>query len=66
MDASAGKWPLSQAEDLAKVGVRCADGSRSKRPDLINDVRPIVKRLVKFSNKTVHERGVSSSNQGRA
>jgi len=66
IDKSAGEWPLTRAKELAMIGVRCANIHKSERPDLVHDVRPIVKHLVKLSNKIVHERGVSSSDQGRA
>ncbi|KAJ3693740.1 hypothetical protein LUZ60_009220 [Juncus effusus] len=49
IDESAGKWPLHHAEELAKLGVLCADAQRSKRPDLVKDVWPVVERLVKIS-----------------
>ena len=39
VDKSAGKWPSDLAKKLAKLGLRCADISRRKRPDM-NEVWP--------------------------
>ncbi|KAJ3681757.1 hypothetical protein LUZ60_014330 [Juncus effusus] len=51
IDESAGEWPLHHAEELAKIGIWCVDALRSERPDLINEVWPIVERLVKFADE---------------
>ncbi|KAJ3693028.1 hypothetical protein LUZ60_012123 [Juncus effusus] len=58
IDESAGKWPLHHAEEVAKIGIWCADAQRSKRPDLINEVWPIVERLTKFPNEIMYDRRV--------
>ncbi|KAJ3693739.1 hypothetical protein LUZ60_009219 [Juncus effusus] len=55
IDESAGKWPLQHAEEMAKIGVWCANAHRSDRPDLINEVWPIVERLMKLSDEVMNE-----------
>ncbi|KAJ4803021.1 U-box domain-containing protein kinase family protein [Rhynchospora pubera] len=41
IDKSAGDWPFVQAEQLAKLGLRCAQVRRRKRPDLENEWKPV-------------------------
>lgn len=38
IDPLAGDWPFVQAEQLANLGLRCAEISRKNRPDLVPDV----------------------------
>ncbi|KAJ3693742.1 hypothetical protein LUZ60_009222 [Juncus effusus] len=64
IDESAGKWPLHHAEQVAKIGVWCADAKRSNRPNLINNVWPVVEHLVKFPDEIIHERGDASFDLG--
>lgn len=45
LDRSAGEWPLSEAEDLAKLGLRCAEPRRRDRPGLETDVFVTLRRL---------------------
>ncbi|XP_011650749.1 U-box domain-containing protein 33 isoform X1 [Cucumis sativus] len=38
LDPLAGDWPFVQAEQLARLALRCCDMNRKSRPDLITDV----------------------------
>lgn len=38
LDPSAGDWPFVQAEQLARVGLRCCEMNRRNRPDLASEV----------------------------
>ncbi|KAH9604113.1 hypothetical protein KSS87_010453 [Heliosperma pusillum] len=38
LDSSAGDWPFIQAEQLARLALRCCDMNRENRPDLESDV----------------------------
>ncbi|KAJ3689817.1 hypothetical protein LUZ61_018981 [Rhynchospora tenuis] len=53
IDESAGKWPLEQAEELAKIGLRCADLSRRQRPNLVTGVWTVVEPLMKAASAYV-------------
>ncbi|KAJ4803018.1 U-box domain-containing protein kinase family protein [Rhynchospora pubera] len=53
IDESAGKWPLEQAEELAKIGLRCADLSRRQRPNLVTEVWTVVEPLMKAASAYV-------------
>ncbi|KAJ3672398.1 hypothetical protein LUZ60_007119 [Juncus effusus] len=43
VDASAGKWPLDQAKELAMLGLKCSEMRRKDRPNL-NEIWSIVER----------------------
>lgn len=45
LDAAAGDWPLEGTQELAALGLSCAELRRSDRPDLKNDVLPMLLRL---------------------
>ncbi|XP_022924425.1 U-box domain-containing protein 33-like [Cucurbita moschata] len=38
LDPLAGDWPFVQAEQLARLALRCCDVNRKSRPDLVTDV----------------------------
>ncbi|KAL6634887.1 hypothetical protein ACP70R_027558 [Stipagrostis hirtigluma subsp. patula] len=38
LDPAAGSWPFVQASQLAHIGLRCAEMSRRRRPDLAREV----------------------------
>ncbi|KAJ3680868.1 hypothetical protein LUZ60_015357 [Juncus effusus] len=44
-DKSAGEWPFDQAKKLAVLGLGCTEMSRSARPNLFNEVWPIIESL---------------------
>jgi len=60
IDNSAGSWPFIQANQLAHIGLRCAELSRRRRPDLTVDVWKVVEPLMKTSSMTA--RPLSSTN----
>ncbi|XP_078155685.1 U-box domain-containing protein 70-like [Carex rostrata] len=46
VDKSAGKWPFDLAEKLAKLGLKCANLDRRRRPDIIQvwaTIEPVIK-----------------------
>ncbi|KAJ7951146.1 putative U-box domain-containing protein kinase family protein [Quillaja saponaria] len=45
LDPLAGDWPFVQAEQLARLALRCCEMSRKNRPDLISDVWRIVEPM---------------------
>ncbi|XP_062185119.1 U-box domain-containing protein 33-like [Phragmites australis] len=52
IDTTAGSWPFVQANQLAHVGLRCAELSRRRRPDLTVDVWKVVEPLMKAASMT--------------
>jgi serine/threonine protein kinase len=47
IDRSAGEWPFVQAQQLARIGMRCAVEKRRRRADLATDVWPVVEPMMK-------------------
>ncbi|KAJ3678036.1 hypothetical protein LUZ60_001839 [Juncus effusus] len=45
IDVSAGEWPFDEAKELAVLGLRYTKMYRKNRPDLFNEIWPIVNRL---------------------
>lgn len=52
IDESAGEWPFVQAEQLANLGLRCAETRRRRRPDLVSEWK-LVESLMKAASLTV-------------
>ncbi|CAM0944662.1 unnamed protein product [Alopecurus aequalis] len=52
IDPSAGSWPFVQANQLAYIGLRCAEMSRRRRPDLAGEVWVVVEPLMKAASLT--------------
>ncbi|KAK8462793.1 hypothetical protein SEVIR_1G269100v4 [Setaria viridis] len=52
LDPTAGSWPFVQANQLAHIGLRCAEMSRRRRPDLAGDVWKVVEPLMKAASLT--------------
>uniref|UniRef100_A0A0D9XM60 RING-type E3 ubiquitin transferase n=1 Tax=Leersia perrieri TaxID=77586 RepID=A0A0D9XM60_9ORYZ len=50
VDQSAGDWPFVQAEKLMLLGLQCAELSRRRRPDRMNDVWRVIESLVKSAS----------------
>ncbi|GMH00512.1 hypothetical protein Nepgr_002351 [Nepenthes gracilis] len=46
LDSSAGQWPFVQAEQLARLALRCCDVNPSNRPDLESDVWMVLKPIM--------------------
>uniref|UniRef100_A0A0D9VJ83 RING-type E3 ubiquitin transferase n=1 Tax=Leersia perrieri TaxID=77586 RepID=A0A0D9VJ83_9ORYZ len=51
MDASAGSWPFVQANQLAHLGLRCANLSGRHRPDLTGEVWGVIEPLLKATSQ---------------
>ncbi|RID52718.1 hypothetical protein BRARA_G00162 [Brassica rapa] len=57
LDKSVTDWPLAETEELARIGLKCAEFRCRDRPDLKEEVIPVLKRLVETANsKTKKER----------
>ncbi|XP_044951830.1 U-box domain-containing protein 33-like isoform X2 [Hordeum vulgare subsp. vulgare] len=50
IDDSAGSWPYQQADQLARLGLRCANLSGKRRPDLIGGVWGVIEPLMKAAS----------------
>lgn len=53
IDPTAGDWPFVQANQLAHIGLRCAEMSRRRRPDLAVEVWKVVEPLMKAASLTL-------------
>ncbi|GJM86384.1 hypothetical protein PR202_ga02238 [Eleusine coracana subsp. coracana] len=53
IDPTAGDWPFVQANQLAHIGLRCAEMSRRRRPDLAGEVWKVVEPLMKAASLTL-------------
>ncbi|KAJ1693741.1 hypothetical protein LUZ63_010439 [Rhynchospora breviuscula] len=60
VDKSAGKWPFELAKKLAKLGLRCADMSIRRRPDM-SQVWSMIDSLVKAASQSGALSSVGSS-----
>ncbi|KAL8210815.1 hypothetical protein R6Q57_005252 [Mikania cordata] len=45
LDPDAGEWPVNETRELAILGLSCAELRRKDRPDLKNQVLPVLERL---------------------
>ncbi|KAD5961339.1 hypothetical protein E3N88_12812 [Mikania micrantha] len=45
LDPDAGEWPVNETKELAILGLSCAELRRKDRPDLKNQVLPVLERL---------------------
>ncbi|KAJ8632126.1 hypothetical protein MRB53_025462 [Persea americana] len=45
LDSKAGKWPIEETQELAALGLSCAELRRRDRPDLKDKVLPMLERL---------------------
>ncbi|KAK9095226.1 hypothetical protein Scep_026695 [Stephania cephalantha] len=45
LDQSAGNWPMKETLELAILGLRCMELKQCERPDLGNEVLPVLQRL---------------------
>lgn len=50
LDSSAGDWPAMQAEQLARVGLRCCEIRRKNRPDLQTEVWTLLEPMLKCAS----------------
>ncbi|XP_042487823.1 U-box domain-containing protein 35-like [Macadamia integrifolia] len=51
LDPEAGEWPIGETQELAVLGLRCAELQRRDRPDLKTEVLPVLEKLKKISDK---------------
>ncbi|KAL2330297.1 hypothetical protein Fmac_017878 [Flemingia macrophylla] len=59
LDPLAGDWPFVQAEQLARLALRCCDMNRKSRPDLYSDVWRILDAM-RASSGVTNSFGLSS------
>ncbi|TVU28820.1 hypothetical protein EJB05_20355 [Eragrostis curvula] len=52
LDPAAGDWPFVQANQLAHIGLRCAEMSRRRRPELAGEVWKVVEPIMKAASLT--------------
>uniref|UniRef100_A0A5B6YIJ3 RING-type E3 ubiquitin transferase n=1 Tax=Davidia involucrata TaxID=16924 RepID=A0A5B6YIJ3_DAVIN len=60
LDPEAGKWPIEETRELAILGLSCAELRRRDRPDLKDQVLPVLERLKKVADRA---RDMASSTQ---
>ncbi|KAF8093559.1 hypothetical protein N665_0383s0184 [Sinapis alba] len=53
LDKSITGWPLIETEELARTGLKCAEFRCQDRPDLREEVIPVLKRLVETANSMI-------------
>ncbi|KAI4981002.1 hypothetical protein ZWY2020_021487 [Hordeum vulgare] len=63
LDPSAGAWPFVQANQLAHLGLRCAEMSRRRRPDLAREVWTVVEPLMKAASLTARRPTFAASSE---
>ena len=65
VDASAGSWPFLQANELAHLGLRCADLRGKRWPDLVGEawgvIDPLMKAILTHKHLNKHVIGQSLS-----
>ncbi|XP_010467886.1 PREDICTED: U-box domain-containing protein 34-like [Camelina sativa] len=57
LDKSVTDWPLAETEELARIGLKCAEFRCRDRPDLKSEVIPALKRLVETANSKTKKEG---------
>lgn len=50
LDKSVTDWPLPEAEELARIALKCSSLRCRDRPDLDEEVLPVLKKLVDFAD----------------
>ena len=61
VDASAGSWPFLQANQLAHLGLRCADLRGKRRPDLIGEAWGVIEPLMKAASLNARRPSLAAS-----
>lgn len=51
LDSGAGQWPMKETQELALLGLNCAELRRKDRPDLKDQVLPVLEQLKGFADK---------------
>ncbi|XP_076894117.1 U-box domain-containing protein 35-like isoform X2 [Bidens hawaiensis] len=59
LDPDAGEWPVEETKELAVLGLSCAELRRKDRPDLNNQVLPVLERLKAFADEAQRSTFVS-------
>lgn len=59
LDPDAGEWPAEETKELAVLGLSCAELRRKDRPDLNNQVLPVLERLKAFADEAQRSTFVS-------
>ncbi|GLT39851.1 hypothetical protein SLA2020_140180 [Shorea laevis] len=49
LDSAAGNWPIEETKELALLGLSCSELLRKDRPDLKDQVLPVLERLKEFA-----------------
>ncbi|KAI5068289.1 hypothetical protein GOP47_0016634 [Adiantum capillus-veneris] len=53
LDPLAGEWPLPEAEELAKLGLLCAEPRRRDRPNLETHVLAVLRKICEMAHNAV-------------
>ncbi|XP_042507423.1 U-box domain-containing protein 35-like [Macadamia integrifolia] len=51
LDLEAGEWPIKETQELAVLGLHCAELRRHDRPDLKTQVLPVLEKLKAIADK---------------
>ncbi|KAJ8540178.1 hypothetical protein K7X08_026567 [Anisodus acutangulus] len=51
LDQEAGEWPLEETKELAVLALKCTELRRRDRPDLKDEVLPVLERLKEVANR---------------
>lgn len=51
LDAESGTWPIEEAKDLALLALKCTELRRKDRPDLQQEVLPVLEKLKDVAEK---------------
>ncbi|XP_023641715.1 U-box domain-containing protein 34 isoform X1 [Capsella rubella] len=57
LDKSVTDWPLAETEELARIGLKCAEFRCRDRPDLESEVIPVLKRLLETASSKIKKEG---------
>ena len=53
LDPEVPDWPLEEAESFARISLKCAELRRKDRPDLGNDILPMLERLRQYAEDSL-------------
>ncbi|WMV31112.1 hypothetical protein MTR67_024497 [Solanum verrucosum] len=54
LDQEAGEWPLEETKELAVLALNCTELRRRDRPDLKDEVPPILERVKEVADRARH------------
>ncbi|KAL6005088.1 hypothetical protein ACLOJK_005649 [Asimina triloba] len=52
LDSDGGEWPIEETQELAALGLSCLELRRRDRPDLKDQVLPMLERLKEIANRS--------------